>query len=239
MCPRCVPGCVPAVPPLFPGCVPGCVPAVSRAVSRDVSPLFPGCVPAVSPPSPPAARARPVSRGARAVATAGADWLRCAPEAEAAGGAAAMAAVALEAAAGGQCRLRPFSCELGLLSRPDGSAAFLQGVWGSAPRGLLPIPSHPTPSCRVTPRCWPGSTAPRRPRSARSCRTGRRWRCCCAPRWGCQVGTHCPVPVPKQVLFPRAPQSRYLVYLLFFSYILLGGKFTNAAQPNPFTIYTL
>ncbi|XP_064260121.1 exosome complex component RRP46 [Passer domesticus] len=30
-------------------------------------------------------------------------------------------------AADGQCRLRPFSCELGLLSRPDGSAAFLQG----------------------------------------------------------------------------------------------------------------
>ncbi|XP_027734942.1 exosome complex component RRP46 [Empidonax traillii] len=28
---------------------------------------------------------------------------------------------------GGQCRLRPFSCEQGLLSRPDGSAAFLQG----------------------------------------------------------------------------------------------------------------
>ncbi|NXB45930.1 EXOS5 protein, partial [Leucopsar rothschildi] len=25
------------------------------------------------------------------------------------------------------CRLRPFSCELGLLSRPDGSATFLQG----------------------------------------------------------------------------------------------------------------
>ncbi|NWI89101.1 EXOS5 protein, partial [Pitta sordida] len=25
------------------------------------------------------------------------------------------------------CRLRPFSCEQGLLSRPDGSAAFLQG----------------------------------------------------------------------------------------------------------------
>ncbi|XP_074872413.1 exosome complex component RRP46 [Carettochelys insculpta] len=27
----------------------------------------------------------------------------------------------------GGCALRPFSCELGLLSRPDGSAAFLQG----------------------------------------------------------------------------------------------------------------
>ncbi|XP_075346068.1 exosome complex component RRP46 isoform X1 [Mycteria americana] len=31
------------------------------------------------------------------------------------------------AAAGGGCCLRPFSCEQGLLSRPDGSAAFLQG----------------------------------------------------------------------------------------------------------------
>ncbi|NXW26190.1 EXOS5 protein, partial [Circaetus pectoralis] len=31
------------------------------------------------------------------------------------------------ATAGGGCCLRPFSCEQGLLSRPDGSAAFLQG----------------------------------------------------------------------------------------------------------------
>ncbi|XP_061299134.1 exosome complex component RRP46-like [Pezoporus flaviventris] len=39
------------------------------------------------------------------------------------------AAVLREAkmAAGSGCCLRPFSCELGLLSRPDGSAAFLQG----------------------------------------------------------------------------------------------------------------
>uniref|UniRef100_A0A8C0U140 Uncharacterized protein n=1 Tax=Cyanistes caeruleus TaxID=156563 RepID=A0A8C0U140_CYACU len=40
------------------------------------------------------------------------------------------------------CRLRPFSCELGLLSRPDGSATFLQGLWGSPSH--YPIPSrHP------------------------------------------------------------------------------------------------
>ncbi|KAM6032834.1 exosome complex component RRP46 [Theristicus caerulescens] len=32
-----------------------------------------------------------------------------------------------EKMAGGGCCLRPFSCEQGLLSRPDGSAAFLQG----------------------------------------------------------------------------------------------------------------
>ncbi|XP_065511150.1 exosome complex component RRP46 [Caloenas nicobarica] len=31
-------------------------------------------------------------------------------------------------AAGGGCSLRPFSCEQGLLSRPDGSAAFVQGA---------------------------------------------------------------------------------------------------------------
>lgn len=50
-----------------------------------------------------------------------------------------------EEAAG--CSLRPFSCEQGLLSRPDGSATFVQGAWGSRgcgagvwdpPRGLFP-----------------------------------------------------------------------------------------------------
>ncbi|OWK59655.1 Exosome complex component RRP46 [Lonchura striata] len=39
-----------------------------------------------------------------------------------------MAAEVVETeAVDGPCRLRRFSCELGLLSRPDGSAAFLQG----------------------------------------------------------------------------------------------------------------
>ncbi|XP_068766143.1 exosome complex component RRP46 [Struthio camelus] len=42
----------------------------------------------------------------------------------------AAAAVAVEEeedGGGGECCLRPFSCEQGLLSRPDGSAAFVQG----------------------------------------------------------------------------------------------------------------
>lgn len=57
------------------------------------------------------------------------------------GGSADPAVMAVELdTAGGQCRLRPFSCELGLLSRPDGSAAFLQGLWGSPPRGCPPLP---------------------------------------------------------------------------------------------------
>lgn len=55
-------------------------------------------------------------------------WLGV-PEAEAAG----MGATQEEgkmATEGGGCCLRPFSCEQGLLSRPDGSAAFLQGEPG-------------------------------------------------------------------------------------------------------------
>lgn len=58
-----------------------------------------------------------------------------------------------EAAAG--CSLRPFSCEQGLLSRPDGSATFVQGAWGSRgcgagvrdpTRGLIPALPGPCSS---------------------------------------------------------------------------------------------
>uniref|UniRef100_A0A803VU34 Exosome component 5 n=1 Tax=Ficedula albicollis TaxID=59894 RepID=A0A803VU34_FICAL len=103
-------------------------------------------------------------------------------------------------------RLLPSPCGLrfpGLLIAPQ---PFPQGPWccpsqvshsllPGAPR--LPLPGSAgfpglltvtSPLCpQVTPRCWRGCTARRRPRSARSCRTGRRWRCCCAPRWGCQA----------------------------------------------------
>ncbi|KAK2510441.1 hypothetical protein Q9233_017737 [Columba guinea] len=40
-------------------------------------------------------------------------------------------------AASGGCGLRPFSCEQALLSRPDGSAAFVQGVPERARERLL------------------------------------------------------------------------------------------------------
>ncbi|KAM9514309.1 exosome complex component RRP46 isoform 2-T2 [Guaruba guarouba] len=56
-------------------------------------------------------------------------------------------------AAGSGCCLRPFSCELGPLSRPDGSAAFLQGVGERSREQLLRQTCEAVLLGRLHPRC--------------------------------------------------------------------------------------